>query len=151
MFTVKATWRAPGKMHPHPEGGMRELDSRRFPDMARAPEITIVTDITLDDPIAETMRFNLTRNGTFFLGDIHTVLHVDIGIATSHLPEKEEGFIIGVLQFKPELGIWWCHTQPNFEKPTILFPRLSTWHDLIGQQEVKIFDGYSSDAQFLFC
>ena len=135
---ITAYWRAP-----EPNAG-----NRWGKDLPPPPVVHIVEGATLDDPFAETMRFSLAGDGTFLLGDAHAVMHRDIAIAASKCGHGEP-LMIGVILRDPENPeSWLAMTQPGGTMPTILFPRLSTWADLIGSQDVQLRDGYNARENY---
>lgn len=138
-YELKATWRAPPNMR----------DGRPLPvetwgrDIANAPIVTLVSGMTLDDPIADVMRFALLGSGLFVLGDALTVMHQDIGLAAMEIEGNHgDALMIGLLERTAD-G-WVARTQPHSTAPTVLFPRLTTWKELVGNNEVIINDDYGT-------
>ena len=135
-YEIKATWRAPFQERggiPIPALGV---------DLSRAPQVTLVSGITLADPIADMMRFSLLGSGLIVLGDAMTVLHMDIGLASMAIKGQGEALMIGILVRKAD-G-WLAQTQAHGTVPQELLPRLDTWKELVGNIPVTILDNYGS-------
>ena len=127
MHEIKASWRLP-----------TPTVQNRWNLGIEPPTVVIVEGARLSDPFAEVMRFALTGDGTFLLGDAHTVLHRDIGLAGSACGYGQV-LTIGVV-LRPE-GSWVCMTQPFDTVPKTLFPRLSTWMELLDGEVVELRNG----------